>query len=208
MSKKGQFITIEGTEGVGKSTNIAFIEQWLSENNIQHISTREPGGTELGESLRQLLLHGGEVSDKAELLMMFAARAQHLQQKIKPALEQGIWVVCDRFTDSTFAYQGGGRHFPLETISMLENLVHGDLQPDLTILLDAPIEIGMARAAKRSASDRIEAESVAFFNRVREAFLQRSQQSNRYSVIDASQSLAEVQLSIEGSLKALLRADL
>ncbi len=207
MSKKGQFITIEGTEGVGKSTNIAFIEQWLSENNIQHISTREPGGTELGESLRQLLLHGGEVSDKAELLMMFAARAQHLQQKIKPALEQGIWVVCDRFTDSTFAYQGGGRHFPLETISMLENLVHGDLQPDLTILLDAPIEIGMARAAKRSASDRIEAESVAFFNRVREAFLQRSQQSNRYSVIDASQSLAEVQLSIEGSLKALLRAD-
>jgi len=202
--KAGLFITVEGTEGVGKSTNLAFIESWLSERNIPFISTREPGGTELGESLRNLLLHGGDVCDKAELLMMFAARAQHLQEKILPALAQGTWVVCDRFTDSTFAYQGGGRQLPLPWIEQLETLVHGDRQPDLTLLLDAPVEVGMARAAKRSAADRIEAESLAFFNRVRDQFLARAAQFERYAVVDATQTLADVQAQIAMRLQALV----
>ena len=202
--KAGLFITVEGTEGVGKSTNLAFIESWLSERNIPFISTREPGGTELGESLRNLLLHGGDVCDKAELLMMFAARAQHLQEKILPALAQGTWVVCDRFTDSTFAYQGGGRQLPLPWIEQLETLVHGDRQPDLTLLLDAPVEVGMARAAKRSAADRIEAESLAFFNRVRDQFLARAAQFERYAVVDATQTLADVQAQIATRLQALV----
>jgi len=202
--KAGLFITVEGTEGVGKSTNLAFNESWLSERNIPFISTREPGGTELGESLRNLLLHGGDVCDKAELLMMFAARAQHLQEKILPALAQGTWVVCDRFTDSTFAYQGGGRQLPLPWIEQLETLVHGDRQPDLTLLLDAPVEVGMARAAKRSAADRIEAESLAFFNRVRDQFLARAAQFERYAVVDATQTLADVQAQIAMRLQALV----
>jgi len=202
--KAGLFITVEGTEGVGKSTNLAFIESWLSERNIPFISTREPGGTELGESLRNLLLHGGDVCDKAELLMMFAARAQHLQEKILPALAQGTWVVCDRFTDSTFAYQGCGRQLPLPWIEQLETLVHGDRQPDLTLLLDAPVEVGMARAAKRSAADRIEAESLAFFNRVRDQFLARAAQFERYAVVDATQTLADVQAQIAMRLQALV----
>ena len=201
---KSQFITVEGTEGVGKSTSIAFIESWLTERGIEFISTREPGGTELGESLRQLLLHGGDVSDKAELLMMFASRAQHLQEKILPALAEGKWVVCDRFTDSTFAYQGGGRQLPLPWIEQLEQLVHGERQPDLTLLLDAPVEIGMSRAAKRSAADRIEAESLAFFNRVRDQFLERAAKFPRYAVIDATQALESVQQSIEQRLASLL----
>lgn len=203
--KQGLFITVEGTEGVGKSTNIAFIENWLKENDIPFISTREPGGTELGEQLRNLLLHGGDVSDKAELLMMFASRAQHLNEKIIPALEQGKWVVCDRFTDSTFAYQGGGRQLPLAWISGLEGLVHGDRQPDLTLLLDAPVEIGMARAAKRSAADRIESESLAFFNRVRHQFLDRAKQFERYTVVDATQPLDVVQAKINERLSALVK---
>ncbi len=202
--KPGLFITVEGTEGVGKSTNLAFIEKWLAERGIPFITTREPGGTELGEALRNLLLHGGDVSDKAELLMMFAARAQHLQEKILPALASGKWVVCDRFTDSTFAYQGGGRQLPLAWIEQLEVLVHGDRQPDLTLLLDAPVEVGMARAAKRSAADRIEAESLAFFNRVRDQFLARAAQYERYAVVDATQSLADVQAQIATRLQALV----
>lgn len=201
---KTQFITIEGTEGVGKSTNIAFIENWLTEKGIEFISTREPGGTDLGESLRELLLHGGDVSDKAELLMMFASRAQHLQEKILPALEQGKWVICDRFTDSTFAYQGGGRELPLPWIEQLEQLVHGERQPDLTLLLDAPVEVGMARAAKRSAADRIEAESLAFFNRVRDQFLDRASKFPRYAVVDATQTLEQVQQQIDARLQTLL----
>lgn len=203
--KPGLFITVEGTEGVGKSTNMAFIQNWLAQKKIKFIATREPGGTELGEQLRNLLLHGGDVSDKAELLMMFAARAQHLQEKILPALSQGTWVICDRFTDSTFAYQGGGRQLPLDWIKNLEDLVHGEQQPDLTLLLDAPVEVGMTRAAKRSSADRIEAESLAFFNRVRDQFLVRAKQFKRYQVLDATQSLDCVQAEIEKHLTALLK---
>jgi dTMP kinase len=203
---QGKFITIEGIEGVGKSTNIAFVKTWLESRGVNCILTREPGGTELGEALRDLLLHGGSVANKAELLMMFASRAQHLEEKIKPALEQGMWVICDRFTDSTYAYQGGGRQLNLDWISSLEQLVHESFQPDLTLLLDAPVEIGRARAAKRGAADRIEAEDIAFFNRVREMFIARSQQSPRYSVVDATQALENVQLDIQTSLSSLLNS--
>jgi len=200
---KARFITVEGIEGVGKSTNIAFIENWLNEQNIEFVSTREPGGTELGESLRNLLLHGGDVSDKTELLMMFASRSEHLEKKILPALAQGKWVVCDRFTDSTYAYQGGGRALDLAWIEQLESLVHENTQPDLTLLLDAPVEVGRERASKRSAADRIEAEDLAFFNRVRNMFLMRAKKFKRYVVVDATQSLENVQSDILQKLKAL-----
>jgi len=202
--KLGKFITIEGIEGVGKSTNIAFIQSQLEAKGIKTLLTREPGGTELGEQLRNLLLHGGDVSDKAELLMMFASRAQHIEEKIKPALEDGVWVICDRFTDSTFAYQGGGRQLELDWIKQLESLVHEAFQPDLTLLLDAPVEVGRERASKRSAADRIEAEDLAFFNRVRDMFLARSKEFDRYQVVDATQSLEQVQLDIAKTLDTLL----
>ncbi|MGR6873743.1 dTMP kinase [Pseudomonas sp. HK3] len=200
----GRFITIEGIEGVGKTTNIEFVKSWLSQQNIEFITTREPGGTELGEQLRELLLHGGEVCSQAELLMMFASRAQHLEQVIKPAIAQGKWVICDRFTDSTYAYQGGGREMKTDVIAQLENLVHGNFQPSLTLLLDAPVEVGRARAAKRSAADRIEAEDLSFFNRVRDMFLKRAKDASRFAVIDATQSLEAVQMNIQHHLNALL----
>jgi len=203
--KLGKFITIEGIEGVGKSTNIAFIQSQLEAKGIKTLLTREPGGTELGEQLRNLLLHGGDVSDKAELLMMFASRAQHIEEKIKPALQDGVWVICDRFTDSTFAYQGGGRQLELDWIKQLESLVHEAFQPDLTLLLDAPVEVGRERASKRSAADRIEAEDLAFFNRVRDMFLARSKEFDRYQVVDATQSLEQVQLDIAKTLDTLLK---
>lgn len=202
---KGCFITIEGIEGVGKTTNLHFIESWLQEKGIEYITTREPGGTELGEQLRELLLHGGDVSSEAELLMMFASRSQHLDKLIKPAIDQGKWVVCDRFTDSTYAYQGGGREMNINGIAQLESLVHKDFQPDLTLLLDAPVEIGRARAAKRSAADRIEAEDLAFFNRVRNMFLHRANEHPRFNLVDATQSLEDVQAQIKQSLEKLLQ---
>lgn len=203
---KGRFITIEGIEGVGKTTNIQFIQDWLTTNKIEFISTREPGGTELGEQLRNLLLHGGHVSNNAELLMMFAARAQHLDEVIKPAIESGKWVICDRFTDSTYAYQGGGRQMDVVTISQLEALVHGAFQPHMTLLLDAPVEIGRARAAKRGAADRIEAEDLAFFNRVRDMFLSRAKQAERFQIVDATQDLSSVQQQIQVCLQTLLES--
>jgi len=203
---KGRFITIEGIEGVGKTTNIQFIQDWLTTNKIEFISTREPGGTELGEQLRNLLLHGGHVSNNAELLMMFAARAQHLDEVIKPAIESGKWVICDRFTDSTYAYQGGGRQMDVATISQLEALVHGAFQPHMTLLLDAPVEIGRARAAKRGAADRIEAEDLAFFNRVRDMFLSRAKQAERFQIVDATQDLSNVQQQIQVCLQTLLES--
>ncbi|MEY8204632.1 MAG: dTMP kinase [Bermanella sp.] len=201
----GCFITVEGIEGVGKSTNIQFIQDCLERHNIPYLQTREPGGTDLGEKLRALLLHGAEVCDDAELLMMFAARAQHLSEKIKPALQAGTWVICDRFTDSSYAYQGGGRQLKLDNIQRLEHLVHAGLQPNLTLLLDAPVEVGRARAAKRSAADRIEAQDLAFFNRVRAMFLSRAKEFERYTLIDAAQPLARVQADIKQALESLIR---
>ncbi len=205
---RGKFITVEGIEGVGKSTNIEAICQVLTDEGIEHIVTREPGGTDLGEDIRGLLLghkHSNMSSD-CELLLMFAARAQHLAQIIKPALDLGQWVVCDRFTDATYAYQGGGRGIADEHIALLEQWVHGDGGPDLTLLLDTDVATGMGRVEKRGASDRFEVEAHAFFERVRSKYLERAKQEpSRIAVIDASQSLAEVKQSIANTLKPYLK---
>lgn len=199
----GKFITIEGGEGVGKSSNIAFILAYLKNKNIDVVSTREPGGTKISEKIRDLLLDAENksmVSD-AELLLMFAARAQHIEELIKPSLAQNKWVLCDRFTDATYAYQGGGRGISMQRIAELESWVQGDLRPDLTILLDVSIEIGMQRASERSEPDRIEQEKNNFFESVRQTYLQMAKDSpQRYRVIDASQTLEAVQKDIATAL--------
>ncbi len=203
---RGKFITLEGTEGVGKTTNLAFIQQWLEQKNIPLTVTREPGGTPLAEELREMLLQKREepVDHSAELLMVFAARAQHLNQVIKPALEKGEWVLCDRFTDATFAYQGAGRGLSLTTIEALENLVQGSLRPDLTIVLDIDVETGLARASNRAALDRFESEEVEFFHRVRSGYQARvAQAPDRYRVVDAGQSLEGVQSDLAAVLATL-----
>lgn len=204
---KGKFITIEGTEGVGKSTNIAFIQDWLVKQGIDVVMTREPGGTPLAEELRQILLaKRDEAFDpSAELLLIFAARAQHLAQVILPALSRGAWVVSDRFTDATYAYQGFGRGLNLETIETLENLVQGTLRPDLTLVLDIEVELGLARASARAELDRFESEKVEFFERVRAGYQKRAEQNpQRYARVDAGQPLDQVQQDIERVLKSLL----
>lgn len=195
--KKGCFITIEGVEGVGKSTNIAAIESLLRQKEIPFISTREPGGTPLSEKIRALLLDKNETSmhDMTELLLVFAARAQHVEELIKPALEKGQWVICDRFTDSSFAYQGFGRQSSIDLIEKVEKLALGEFAPDITFLLDLPVEIGLARASKRGELDRFESEDIEFFNRVRTGFLTRAK-TKRTIVIDASGSLAEIEKQI------------
>ncbi len=203
---KGCFITIEGVEGVGKSTNVAVVESVLSEQAIEFISTREPGGTVLGEKIRDLLLDKNETSmtDMTETLLMFAARAQHVSQIIKPALNRGNWVVCDRFTDSTYAYQGGGRGMGVELVSDLEHAILGDFEPDLTILLDIPAEVGLSRAGKRGDLDRFENEDIEFFNRVREGFLDRARRLERFRIIDANRPLEEVQNNVEAEIKKVI----
>ncbi|WKJ91767.1 dTMP kinase [Methylomonas montana] len=204
--KLGRFITLEGGEGVGKSTNLQFIKQLLEERQIPFILTREPGGTGIAERIRAILLERQDenLSEQAELLLVFAARAQHIQHVILPALQQGLWVVCDRFTDATYAYQGGGRNMDLQTIAWLENAVQGELRPDLTLIFDAPIEIGMQRAKHRGELDRFETEQLAFFERVRQAYLQRAATDlNRYKIIDASQALTDVQQQLRTELAGL-----
>ena len=201
--KRGLFITLEGTEGVGKTTNIETIKSWLEARSINYIATREPGGTPLAEELRNLLLSPREelVDNTAELLMIFAARAQHLNTVIKPALEQGITVLCDRFTDATYAYQGYGRGLSLDLIENLERQVQGDLHPDMTILLDIDVEVGLARAAQRAELDRFEKEQKEFFEMVRAGYSARVKQCpHRYCVIDASKSLEEVKADVQSSL--------
>lgn len=207
---RGKFITIEGTEGVGKTTNIAFIKQWLDDNGISFINTREPGGTPLAEEIRQVLLSNRDekVCSKAELLMMFAGRAQHIDQVIEPQLAQGNWVLCDRFTDATYAYQGAGREMGDDLIQSLETMVQGDMRPDLTLVLDVPVELGLERAGKRSEPDRFELEKTDFFNRVRQAYLSMATNNpQRYKIIDASQTLEIVQLQIADTLKSFLQKD-
>ncbi len=192
----GKFITLEGIEGVGKTTNREYIQSLLEQTGKSCVVTREPGGTPLGEALREMLLehrHEGMSSD-AELLMMFAARAEHLHKVILPALEAGKNVLCDRFTEATYAYQGGGRGINDKKISELENWVQGELRPDLTIILDAPVETGRERAGRRSAPDRIEKEQNDFFERVRQTYLELANHyPHRVAVVDASVAIEKVQ---------------
>ncbi len=205
--QRGKFLTIEGTEGVGKSTNLAFVADWLRGRGIEVIVTREPGGTPLAEEIRSLLLSKREepFDETAELLLVFAARAQHLAQVIKPALARGAWVLSDRFTDATFAYQGGGRGLSKATIEQLEQLVQGDLRPDLTLILDIDVELGLNRARQRGELDRFESEAVVFFERVRAAYRQRAESApNRYAVVDAGKTLDEVQIEIDQVLTSLI----
>ncbi len=204
---QAKFITLEGGEGVGKTTNISFIKDYLQQQQIPVTVTREPGGTALAEKIRQLVLDvdGESIAETSELLLMFAARAQHIQHVIAPALAQGHWVLCDRFTDATYAYQGGGRNLSMNTIALLEQLVQGDLRPDLTLLLDAPIDIGMERAQKRGAFDRFEAEKISFFTRVRQTYLARAaEHPARIKVIQTNQPLADVQKEIADVLKQFM----
>ena len=199
MNARGLFITVEGGEGVGKSTNIAYLEKQLVGQGVDLLVTREPGGSALGEKVRQLLLAVDEeaVDAMAELLLVFAARAQHISTRIQPALAAGTWVLCDRFTDATYAYQCGGRGLDRNAVSTLEQLVQGQLRPDYTLLLDAPVATGMARAQGRGELDRFELEELAFFERVRATYLDLAEQSSgRYRIIDASQSLEDVQLQL------------
>ena len=206
---KGKFITVEGIEGAGKSTNLDLIRELLVKSGLEVLFTREPGGTPLGESIRELLLghkHDG-MADEAELLLMFSARAEHLLHKIRPALETGVWVLCDRFTDATYAYQGGGRGIEAGRIRVLEEWVQGDLRPDLTLVLDLPVETGLERAGKRSAPDRFESEAARFFEQVRQAYLTIAEaEPGRVKVIDASLPLPEVQAQIKSVIDAFLTA--
>lgn len=207
VSSKGLFITVEGGEGVGKSTNIDFITRQLDKANIDYVLTREPGGTPMAEQIRNLLLapRDEKVAENTELLLMFAARAQHLAIVIEPALAKGQWVICDRFTDATYAYQGGGRGVSLKKIAELEQLVQGELRPDITLLLDAPVEVGMARARERGALDRFEQEQIKFFDSVRTTYLaMASDHPERYRFIDASQSLEDVQQVLQGIIDSLV----
>jgi thymidylate kinase len=203
----GKFITIEGTEGVGKSTNLTYVHEWLTRRGLEVVVTREPGGTPLAEEIRGLLLARREepVDETAELLLVFAARAQHLQRVIKPALARGAWVLCDRFTDATYAYQGGGRGLDVATIAQLELLVQGDLRPDLTLVLDIDVEQGLQRARERAELDRFESEEIAFFERVCQSYRSLAEaHPERYAVVDAGQPLAAVQRDIDQVLSALL----
>lgn len=197
---RGKFITLEGSEGSGKSTNLAYIRDWLAAKGIDLVVTREPGGTPLAEAIRTMLLdhRNSAMCSDTELLLMFAARAQHLSELIVPALDAGRWVLCDRFTDATYAYQGGGRGIAHERIAQLESWVQGALRPDLTLFLDVPVDIGLQRASARGEPDRFEREKLEFFERVRAAYLMQARQSqDRYRVIDASLPLNEVQRQID-----------
>lgn len=205
----GLFITLEGPEGAGKSTNREYLAERLREQGVDVLLTREPGGTPLAERIRELLLDPSDepMAADTELLLVFAARAQHLQQVIRPALAKGSVVLCDRFTDATYAYQGGGRGLSIERIAQLEQFVQAELRPDLTLIFDLPVEVGLARAAARGRLDRFEQEGRGFFEAVRQAYLQRAAQApQRYRVLDAGQSLAQVQADIDTLLPSLLEA--
>ncbi len=206
----GKFITLEGGEGVGKTTNIEFIKEYLLQLNIPVVVTREPGGTPIAETLRKILLakHKETISGQTELLLMFAARSQHLSEVIYPNLKKGNWVLCDRFTDATYAYQGGGRKVADNKIACLENLVQGDFRPDLTLLLDAPVEVGLVRAKTRNELDRFEMEQIDFFKSVRETYLNRAKQyPERIKIIQADQVLEQVQKQIAEQLEQIVKGN-
>ncbi len=205
----GKFITVEGIEGVGKSTNIDTLVERIEAAGHKVLTTREPGGTPFAEDIREILMNRSDepVPEIAELLLMFAARSFNVNNVIVPALEAGTWVVCDRFTDSTRAYQGGGRGLPMETIDRVADWVHGDTWPDLTILLDAPVEVGMERAGNRSKPDRFEQERHEFFQRVRECYLQiAASEPDRFVVIDTTRTIDEVREQMSALADLLIGA--
>ncbi len=198
---RGKFISFEGIDGAGKSSHIAGVVNWLRAQGLHVVSTREPGGTALGEKLRQLLLHE-TMHVETEAMLMFAARREHIAQVIEPALAQGSWVVSDRFTDATFAYQGGGRHVSIEKLAILEHWVHPNLQPDLSFLFDLPLEVAQARILRERELDKFEKEQVDFFSAVRAAYLRRAQESPaRFRIIDASPSIGEIRQRVEFHLQ-------
>lgn len=204
MSAK--FITLEGGEGVGKTTQIAAVCEFLERRGISVTATREPGGTPVGEQIRGILLGNHAIAAETELLLLFAARAQHIQDVIRPALARGHWVVCDRFTDASFAYQGGGRGVDPGMIAALQDHVQRDLQPDLTLLLDAPVEVGLARARRRGPADRFEQETVAFFQRVRASYLDLAARwPERIQVVDASGPPEQVRAALLAALERFWR---
>jgi len=203
----GKFITLEGIEGVGKSTNVEFVANLLAERGKSVVTTREPGGTQVGERIRDVLLNSepGTVPDTCELLLMFAARAAHLGEVIMPAVTRGDWVVCDRFTDASFAYQGGGRGLSDDVIFALESIVQHGFKPDLTILLDAPLDVSETRRAERGDRDRFEAEELEFFERVRAKYLEiAASEPGRVVIVDASRNLEQVQAALRSVLEIML----
>lgn len=207
MSSRGRFITFEGVEGAGKSSNLGWAAELLRAAGIEVVITREPGGTPLAEALRDLLLapHDEPVAADTELLLIFAARAQHLQQVIRPALDAGKWVLCDRFTDATYAYQGGGRGLSMTRIGALEQLVQGDLRPDCTVLFDIDVLTGLARAGKRGQLDRFEREDRAFFERIRSTYLSRAEaEPARFHRLDAGAPLDEVRQQVQALIDTLV----
>ena len=204
---KGLFVTLEGPEGAGKSTNREYLAERLRACGVDVVLTREPGGTPLAERIRELLLTPADepMAVDTELLLVFAARAQHLAQVIRPALERGAVVLCDRFTDATYAYQGGGRGLSIERIAQLEAFVQGELRPDLTLIFDLPVEVGLARAAARGRLDRFEQEGLRFFESVRRAYLDRAKAApSRYRIIDAGQPLNVVQQDVQALIPDLM----
>jgi dTMP kinase len=208
-TRTGRFITLEGIDGAGKSTHVGWLAECIDAHGKRVVATREPGGTAMGEALRNLLLHQPMTHD-SEALLMFAARREHLELVIRPALARGDWVLCDRFTDATFAYQGGGHGVPGERIRQLEDWVHGDCQPDLTLLFDVPLQVSRARLDKAAgegrALDKFEGEAAAFFERVRAAYLQRARaEPRRFRVIDSARPIAEVRSELETHVAALAR---
>jgi len=209
-NQSGMFISLEGSEGVGKTTSLQFIQQYIESQGHQVLVTREPGGTPMAEELRDILLAEREekVEEDTELLLMFAARCQHVAQVIKPALEQGIWVICDRFVDASYAYQGGGRGIDFAKIEQIENFCLQGFKPDLTLLLDMSVEEGIARTKKRGAADRFETEKMEFYERIRAAYLQRAKNDpKRVSVIDAAPSIELVQKSLAIALESVCSAN-
>jgi dTMP kinase len=207
--KQGVFISLEGGEGAGKSTNAGFMADYLRAQGKPVLLTREPGGTPVAEAIRGVLLDASlpAMTMDTELLLMFAARHEHLQQTILPALAQGIWVICDRFTDSSYAYQGYARGINLQRIAQLEQWALGDIRPDYVFVFDLPVELGLARAKARSAADRFEQERLTFFEKVRQGFLTRAaQQPERYAIIKADQALAQVQAQLQAQLTKILAA--
>ena len=209
MRRKGLFITVEGVEGAGKSTNIKVIEEFFSEWKLDYILTREPGGTLIAEEIRELLLmhHEEKMDATTELLLIFAARAQHLNTTITRTLAEGTWVLCDRFTDATYAYQGAGRGLDVESINQLERFVQDNLRPDLTVIFDLDPCIGLERARQRGQLDRIESQKLEFFQRVREGYQNiAARESGRCLLIDASQTRETVRQSLRAALEDRMQA--